>query len=82
MNSILRHLLLSKLSGTHFEACILLQRVWSEYESGFGSLTGEHWLGLTNQQLVTNDSSKNYTLRIYLTDFSDITAWGEFLNYK
>uniref|UniRef100_A0A1X7SDQ6 Fibrinogen C-terminal domain-containing protein n=1 Tax=Amphimedon queenslandica TaxID=400682 RepID=A0A1X7SDQ6_AMPQE len=42
-------------------------RGWSEYEKGFGNLTGEHWLELRNIHRLTPQGS-NY-LRVDLGDF-------------
>ena len=49
------------------DGSVEFNRVWTEYESGFGTLTGEHWLGLSKMHRLTPNSSN--TLRFDLGDF-------------
>nr|KAG5709988.1 hypothetical protein BaRGS_030064 [Batillaria attramentaria] len=49
-------------------------RNWTDYENGFGDLNGEFWLGLSNMHRLT--SSKNYSLRVKLTDRNNIKAYA------
>ena len=44
-------------------------RGWSDYEEGFGNLTGEFWLGLTKIHRLTKTGDKQ--LRIDLGDFEN-----------
>ena len=41
-------------------------RNWASYESGFGDLNGEHWLGNAKMHQFTNQGG-TYTLRVELT---------------
>ena len=49
---------------------------WAEYKRGFGSLTGEFWLGLDNIHRLT--SSGNYKLRVDLEDFAGNNYYAEY----
>ena len=51
-------------------------RGWAEYKRGFGSLTGEFWLGLDKIHRLT--SSGNYKLRVDLENFSGNTYYAEY----
>ena len=51
-------------------------RGWAEYKLGFGSLTGEFWLGLDKIHRLT--SSGNYKLRVDLENFSGNTYYAEY----
>jgi len=51
-------------------------RGWTEYKRGFGSLTGEFWLGLDKIHLLT--SRENYKLRVDLEDFDGNTYYAEY----
>ena len=51
-------------------------RGWTEYKSGFGSLTGEFWLGLDKIHRLT--SSGRYKLRVDLDDFTGNTYYAEY----
>ena len=42
-------------------------RTWSEYETGFGLVVGEHWLG--NEKIHRLTSQKRYELRFDLQDW-------------
>jgi len=50
-----------RTSGT-----LSFDRNWNDYKKGFGSLSGEHWLGLDNINRLTQ--SNDYQLRIDMTD--------------
>ena len=51
-------------------------RGWAEYKRGFGSLTGEFWLGLDNIHRLT--SGGNYKLRVDLEDFAGNNYYAEY----
>ena len=51
-------------------------RGWAEYKRGFGSLTGEFWLGLDKMHRLT--SSGNYKLRVDLEDFAGNVFYAEY----
>ncbi|XP_015212314.2 angiopoietin-1 isoform X1 [Lepisosteus oculatus] len=52
------------------------QRTWKEYKMGFGSPSGEHWLGNEFMFLVT--SQRQYALRIELTDWDGNHAFSQY----
>ncbi|XP_038061059.1 microfibril-associated glycoprotein 4-like [Patiria miniata] len=58
-------------------------RNWTEYQSGFGDLSGEFWLG--NDNLVTltsNDSQGTWELRVDLEDWENNTAWAKYSDFQ
>ena len=50
-------------------------RVWNDYKQGFGSLSGEFWLGLDKVHRLTKERNK---LRVELEDFNRQTAYAEY----
>ena len=59
-------------------------RGWDEYKSGFGSLSGEFWLGNDNLVGLTSDESQGgWELRVDLEDGrSNNTAWAQYNQFK
>lgn len=59
---------------------VLFNKTWYEYEDGFGSITGEHWLGLIKMSAITRQNNRHCKLRISLEDFSSPTrtAYAEY----
>ena len=55
-------------------------RGWTEYKRGFGSLTGEFWLGLDEIHRLT--SSGKYKLRVDLEDFAGKFTYAEYAMFK
>ncbi|XP_030846752.1 ficolin-1-like [Strongylocentrotus purpuratus] len=55
-------------------------RDWSAYKHGFGSVTGEHWLG--NERIRRIASQKLYQLRIDLEDFERETRYAEYRTFR
>ncbi|XP_038066389.1 microfibril-associated glycoprotein 4-like [Patiria miniata] len=58
-------------------------RYWTEYQSGFGDLSGEFWLG--NDNLVTltsSDSRGTWELRVDLEDWENNTAWAKYSDFQ
>ena len=55
-------------------------RGWAEYKRGFGSLTGEFWLGLDKIHRLT--SSGSYKLRVDLEDFAGQSYYAEYDLFK
>ena len=53
-------------------------RNWTDYKSGFGSLEGEHWLGLDNMYLLTNLSGDPPQLRVDLADWEGNTSFAKY----
>ncbi|XP_067248829.1 angiopoietin-1-like isoform X1 [Chanodichthys erythropterus] len=51
-------------------------RTWKEYKMGFGSLTGEHWLG--NELVYQLTNQRQYTLRLELTDWDGKLAFSQY----
>lgn len=52
------------------------QRTWKEYKMGFGSVSGEHWLGNEFVYLLT--SQRQYALRVELTDWDGHQAYSQY----
>ena len=55
-------------------------RGWTEYKRGFGSLSGEFWLGLDKIHRLT--SSGKYKLRVDLEDFAGQNYSAEYDLFK
>ena len=55
-------------------------RYWTDYENGFGDLTGEFWLGLSKIHHLTKEGSK--TLRVDLGDFEGNTAYANYSTFS
>ena len=53
-------------------------RNWTDYKRGFGNLEGEHWLGLENMYLFTNQRSDPPQLRVDLADWEGNTAFAKY----
>ena len=55
-------------------------RNWTDYEDGFGNLTGEFWLGLGKINRLTKEQSN--TLRVDLGDFDNNTAYAQYTTFS
>ncbi|XP_019855865.1 PREDICTED: ryncolin-1-like [Amphimedon queenslandica] len=55
-------------------------RNWTDYENGFGDLTGEFWLGLSKIHRLTKEGSN--TLRVDLGDFDNSTAYANYSTFS
>ena len=55
-------------------------RYWTDYENGFGNLTGEFWLGLSKIHRLTKEGSN--TLRVDLGDFERNTAYANYSTFS
>ena len=55
-------------------------RYWTDYENGFGNLTGEFWLGLSKIHRLTKEGSN--TLRVDLGDFNNNTAYANYSTFS
>ena len=55
-------------------------RYWTDYENGFGNLTGEFWLGLSKIHRLTKEGSN--TLRVDLGDFGGNTAYANYSTFN
>ncbi|XP_048116908.1 angiopoietin-1-like isoform X2 [Alosa alosa] len=51
-------------------------RSWKEYKMGFGTVSGEHWLG--NELVFLLTSQGQYSLRVELTDWNDQQAFSQY----
>ncbi|XP_022096327.1 ficolin-3-like [Acanthaster planci] len=51
----------------------------SEYNSGFGNLSGEFWLG--NDNLISLTSHGSWVLRVDLEDWENNTAWARYEHF-
>ncbi|KPP80248.1 hypothetical protein Z043_100121, partial [Scleropages formosus] len=56
------------------------QRTWKEYKMGFGSVSGEHWLG--NEFVFLLTSQRPYTLRVELTDWDGHQAFSQYDRFQ
>ncbi|XP_030839673.1 ficolin-1-like [Strongylocentrotus purpuratus] len=52
---------------------------WSDYKKGFGSVSGEHWLG--NDKIHRLTSQKTYALRVDIEDFSGRTSHASYREF-
>ncbi|XP_038060851.1 microfibril-associated glycoprotein 4-like [Patiria miniata] len=58
-------------------------RNWTEYQSGFGDLSGEFWLGNDNLVTLTSDDSRGtWELRVDLEDWESNTAWAKYSDFQ
>ena len=55
-------------------------RYWTDYENGFGNLTGEFWLGLSKIHRLTKEGSN--TLRVDLGDFEGNTSYANYSTFS
>ena len=55
-------------------------RNWTDYEDGFGNLTGEFWLGLSKIHRLTQEGPN--TLRVDLGDFDGNTAYAQYTTFS
>ncbi|XP_019852526.1 PREDICTED: fibrinogen-like protein A [Amphimedon queenslandica] len=55
-------------------------RCWTDYENGFGDLTGEFWLGLSKIHRLTKEGSN--TLRVDLGDFEGNTSYANYSTFN
>uniref|UniRef100_A0A1X7SKH3 Fibrinogen C-terminal domain-containing protein n=1 Tax=Amphimedon queenslandica TaxID=400682 RepID=A0A1X7SKH3_AMPQE len=55
-------------------------RNWTDYENGFGNLTGEFWLGLIKIHRLTKEGSN--TLRVDLGDFGGRTRYANYSTFN
>ena len=55
-------------------------RDWKAYKEGFGSLSGEFWLGNDNLHRLTN--ANDVMLRVDLEDFEGNITYAEYKTFK
>ena len=63
-----------------FDGSVNFYRNWTEYKEGFGDLNCEYWLG--NDAIHQITSSANYTLKIYLTDWDNVTKYAMYDTFR
>ncbi len=56
-------------------------RNWTDYKNGFGSLTGEFWLGLDKIHRLAS-SEQNHTLRVDLATFENEIAYAVYQSFS
>jgi len=57
-----------------FDGSVNFYREWNAYKNGFGSVEGEHWLGLDKINRLSK--TMPHRLRIDLTSFDGAKKWG------
>ena len=57
-----------------FDGSVNFCRNWVDYKMGFGDLKGEFWLG--NDVVYQITSSATYKLKIYITDWNNVTKYA------
>ncbi|XP_038060757.1 ficolin-3-like [Patiria miniata] len=58
-------------------------RNWTEYQAGFGDLSGEFWLGNDNLVTLTSDNSQGtWELRVDLEDWEGNRAWAKYSDFQ
>ena len=61
----------------HVDGSDFFDRTWSEFKAGFGSTSGNYWLG--NEQLHTLTQDNKYKLRFELqSNASGLWYWAEY----
>ena len=63
-----------------FDGSVNFYRNWTEFKEGFGDLNCEYWLG--NDAIHQITSSANYTLKIYLTDWDNVTVYAMYNTFR
>ena len=55
-------------------------RYWTDYENGFGNLTGEFWLGLSKIHRLTKEGLN--TLRVEIGDFDNNSYYAQYSTFS
>ena len=63
------------VSQKRLDGSVEFYRVWNDYKQGFGSLSGEFWLGLDKVHRLTKERNK---LLVDLEAFNGQTAYAEY----
>ena len=53
---------------------------WTDYENGFGNLSNEFWLGLTQMHRLTASTART-ELRVDLEDFNSSTRYAQYTDF-
>jgi len=56
-------------------------RGWDQYKDGFGSAFGEHWLGLSTLELLTQHQNQTFELRVDMEDFEGDSAFATYASF-
>ena len=56
-------------------------RGWSDYERGFGNLSGDYWLGLAPLHQLWQENEAN-ELRIEFLDYSEDSAYAKYNSFN
>ena len=62
-----------------FNGSVDFYRNWTEYQRGFGNSHGEYWLG--NDVIHHLTALGNYTLKILLTDWNNVSSYAEYSKF-
>ncbi|XP_078573198.1 uncharacterized protein LOC144860039 [Branchiostoma floridae x Branchiostoma japonicum] len=63
-----------------FDGTIHFNREFNDYKYGFGSASGEHWLGLQNMYRIT--AQNTYELYVELVDWSDNVRYAKYSSFR
>ena len=63
-----------------FDGSVNFYRNWTDYKVGFGDLNCEYWLG--NDAIHQITSISNYILKIYLTDWDNVTKYAMYDTFR
>ena len=55
-------------------------RTWAEYQSGFGDINGEFWMGLDLLHQLTNETEQE--LRVDLDDYEGEHRWAKYGTFR
>jgi len=62
------------------DGTVSFDRLFNDYATGFGDLSGEHWLGNENIHLLTDQNS--YRLHIVMLDWEGNRRYAEYAGFK
>ncbi|CAC5392308.1 unnamed protein product [Mytilus coruscus] len=68
------------LIQNRYDGSVNFYKTWDQYKNGFGSLSGEFWIG--NDNIHTLTYTNKYMLRVDLTDNSGDTRYAEYYIFR